>query len=44
MCILENRKLEEALEKVIEKAVYYREVFSLCPEEMQRGLCEHGRN
>lgn len=44
MCILENRKLEEALEKIIEKAVYYRKVFSLCPEKMQRGLREHGRS
>ena len=43
MHTLENRKLEKALEKVVEKAVYYRKLFSLCPEETQKAPCEHGR-
>ena len=43
MHTLENRKLKKALEKVVEKAVYYRKLFSLCPEEMQKAPREHSR-
>lgn len=37
----ENR-LEKALEKDVERATQARNS-SLCPEEVQRGLCEHCR-